>query len=209
MGELSLTAAALLALFVSYQLWFSNVQSDSVAAEVAQKLEREFSSSVPESQEAEVSALEPEVGFALVYIPRLKSEVWGTPLLEGTGYRALASGLGHYTETELPGAKGNFAIAGHRATNGEPFAYFEQLQKGDLVHVQTRSGWFTYRLIADKKIPNTALWVLDDQPQGLDASSESLITLTTCDPRWNSTQRWAWWGELVSAGATSPIEVSS
>jgi sortase A len=211
-GELSLTAAALILLYVVYQVWFTNVVADStsnaVAAEVSQTIE--LANAKESTADAEVYGLapEPEVGFALVYIPRLKSDVWGIPLVEGTSHKALASGIGHYSNTELPGEVGNFAIAGHRATNGEPFARFERLTAGDLVYIHSTAGWFVYELVADQKIPNTALWVLDDVPSGLEIESNQLITLTTCDPRWNSTQRWAWWGKLISDGPDAPKELA-
>ena len=211
-GELSLTSAVLILLYVVYQLWFTNVVAESassaMAAEVKEKLELSFVA--PEGEEIEVydRAPEPEIGFALVYIPKLKADVWGVPLVEGTTHKALASGIGHYSNTELPGEIGNFAIAGHRATNGEPFARFERLAEGDLVYIHSTAGWFVYELVADQKIPSTATWVLDDQPAGLEIDSNQLITLTTCDPRWNSTQRWAWWGKLISAGPDAPKELA-
>ena len=40
----------------------------------------------------------------------------------------LAKGVGHYPRSALPGRVGNFAVAGHRATNGEPFASLDRLQ---------------------------------------------------------------------------------
>lgn len=69
--------------------------------------------------------------IGLLCIPRLKSDVWQTPLLENVSDRALTLGVGHYTSTALPGQPGNFALAGHRATFGEPFARIERLRAGD------------------------------------------------------------------------------
>jgi hypothetical protein len=32
-----------------------------------------------------------------------------------------------------------------------------------------------------------------------------MITLTTCHPRWGSTERWSWWGMLVEVRAIDQI----
>ena len=216
-GELLITFGLIALLYVGYSLWFTNAISDLNARESAQRfLSRvEVAVAEPEQQQAptelepqdetEVAArFEPVEPFGLLYIPRLASDVWAEPLVSGIYYRALASGVGHYPTTELPGEVGNFAIAGHRASNGEPFARFERLQAGDRVFVQTLDGWFEYELSKDMKIQEDEVWVLADSPdgQGFEPGAK-LITLTTCDPRWNSYQRWAWWGVLV---ATYPLE---
>ena len=52
------------------------------------------------------------------------------PVVEGVGCDDLARGVGHYPETARPGEVGNFAVAGHRATNGEPFARPRQAAQG-------------------------------------------------------------------------------
>lgn len=210
-GEILVSLGILVGLYALYQVSFSNSLADSSAVSIAQDLGKKLDASnlTPSEAETEVFDLDPkqDEGFALLYIPRLKADVWGTPIVEGTSYKALASGVGHYSKTELPGEVGNFAIAGHRATNGEPFARFERLQAGDLVYIRSAEGWFTYELFQDQKIPKTGVWVLEDQPNGVISDSNQFITLTTCDPRWNSTQRWAWWGKLIYAGPDAPREL--
>ena len=48
---------------------------------------------------------------------------------------------------------GNFAVAAHRRTYGEPFRYINELKAGDHVVVETSHGWFVYAL--DKELPQT------------------------------------------------------
>jgi sortase A len=148
-------------------------------------------------------------GFALLYIPALKEDVWGLPILEDVTEGSLAMGAGHYSETAMPGEVGNFAIAAHRATYGEPFAFFERLTAGDKVIVQTAEGFYTYQLFADQKIKTEEVWVISEQPAGVVTTPKAIITLTTCDPRWNSTQRWARWGELIGFSVTAPEELNA
>lgn len=215
LGELMLTAGVLILLFVAYQVWFSNLASqaeaDRISAELSESFEHDYSNIDTGSEDKEVSGIERKEseGFALVYIPRLKDDVWGTPILDGITESKLAKGIGHYPTTELPGEVGNFSIAGHRATYGEPFARFERLQPGDKVIVRTVEGWFVYQLKVDQIVLPSEVWVLNDVPTEDFAAGSSLITLTTCDPRWNSYQRWIWWGELVSTHKPKdvPLEV--
>lgn len=205
-GELLVTASAVIFLYLIYNAWFTNITAQAQATELAKQIEQsldlhdakplntEDNATSSSNQSAAAKAL------GLLYIPRLKDQVWGLPIVEGVGHHELSLGVGHYSSTNLPGESGNFAIAGHRATNGEPFAYFETLQAGDLVYVRTEAGWFEYQLTANQKIQESEIWVLSDSPEGLSIEpGAALITLTTCDPRWNSVRRWAWWGTLTSS----------
>lgn len=205
-GELLIIAAATLLLYVVYELFFTNVKSDAVATEIAQELRTRFDS---EPASPQVSSLAAELdAYALLYIPALGNDAMGVPILLGTSERQLASGVGQYEESESPGEVGNLAIAGHRATFGEPFARFELLSQGDQVFIETERGWFVYELKANQKIANDEVWVIADHPEVENLSSDRLLTLTTCDPRWNSTRRWAWWGEFKYFSETSPIGVN-
>lgn len=213
-AELALTAAFVIGAYLVYQLWFTNQVADGQALEISKALQTEFDSvdsnleSASEAKVSRVSNFQVEA-IGLAYIPRLKSDVWATPILVGVSERELAMGVGYYPGAALPGQAGNFAIAAHRATHGEPFAGFEKLVKGDKVFIQSSDGWYEYELIANKKIPDSSTWVLDAKPKGLDVESDHIITLTTCDPRWNSVRRWAWWGVLVSHSETAPAELEA
>lgn len=185
-------------LYVFYQLVFTPWQSEIVT----QNLAREFKSQVFEAESETavtstdaVKQFRPATVMGLLYIPKLKNDVWGEPIVYGTGYSELAQGIGYYPSNALPNEDGNFAIAGHRVTYGQPFYYFEKLAAGDEVFVLMEEGWYSYELLADQKIQESEVWVLGDMHAQLGLSPEErIITLTTCDPRWNSTQRWAWWG---------------
>ena len=79
--------------------------------------------------------------FATLHVPR-----WGydyvKPISEGTDRQRVLDplGIGHYKGTSMPGAVGNFAIAGHRTTYGKPFSDINTLQVGDSLVVQTEVG---------------------------------------------------------------------
>ena len=209
LAELLFTASAVVVLFLVYQLWFTTELAKSVQSETSEQFQGLLQSPATIQSDQPVASLieTAEIqGVGLLYIPALRDQVWGLPVVSGVDARSLAMGVGHYSTTTLPGEIGNFAIAGHRATDGEPFAYFEKLRVGDLVYLQTNVGWFSYELVQDQKIQETEVWVLGDDPIGL--GEQRLLTLTTCDPRWNSTRRWAWWGVQTSFSQDVPSQVS-
>lgn len=217
-GEVLLTFGIIFGLFAAYQVWWTNVVASRDTAQARDAAQQYIAApgpaQGPDSGTDQANAV-PANGqaFALMYIPRLKDKVWGLPVLQGTGPKQLAEGVGHYPLTAMPGQPGNFAAAGHRATHGEPFADFDQLRDGDKVYIQTRGAWYTYTLEHDKIIDPSESWVITPSPlpPGI-LKSDRLITLTTCNPRWGSTQRWAYWGVLTgtqpdSAGTPDGIKV--
>jgi sortase A len=158
----------------------------------------------------------PEIGdaFALMYFPRLGDKVWGMPVLESVELYDLARGIGHYPDSQLPGQVGNFAVAGHRATNGEPLRDIDRVQVGDRVYVETQEYWYEYTLRRDQIVSPQDTWVIDEVPWDPGADpTERLITITTCNPRWGSTTRWIWWGDLAKrydkADGEIPAEVEA
>jgi sortase A len=197
----------ILGAFVLYELFGSNASAERAWSTTSADLQNEFqSSSVNSMLFNEVSpnndpllSAEP---FALMRIPRLWGNENSVPINSGTGTSSLSDGLGHYLGTAFPGNAGNFAVAGHRATHGEPFARFDLLNEGDEVVVETVDGLFTYSLVTDSKVTPEDVWVVGprpdiDQLKSLPPGSK-IITLTTCDPRWSSENRWVWFGVLDS-----------
>ncbi len=81
---------------------------------------------------------------ALIRIPALGDD-YVVPVLEGVGDDELASGYGHFPGTADPGEKGNYALAAHRVTHGEPLRDMPSLAPGDEVLVETRDAVYTYR----------------------------------------------------------------
>lgn len=199
-GELFIIAGGVLALWLFYQ---SNV-TNTLAAVEAQTTEIAMNDAW---KKGDPVVLEPGESFAKVYIPKLKSRVWGTPVKEGTSQKDLNGTLGHYSSSALPGEIGNFALAGHRVTHGEPFRDFPKLKTGDLVFVEMSDTWFTYRLDKTLFVEPSRFEVVTSMPMkgvNLIEKQESWITLTTCDPEWNSTRRWIWFGSLVEMSNARP-----
>jgi sortase A len=207
-----ITVGLILLLFVGYQLWWTNYSAAQAAQRASTAVQQQWASQEAPNptdegpREATPAADQPEVGtpFGLIYIPRLRDKVWGLPLIQGVGTDQLSQGIGHYVGTAMPGETGNFATAGHRATNGEPLRNIDQLEKGDQVIVETAAEWFTYELEESTIVSPFDVWVIDPVPGEPDATpTKALITLTSCNPRWASTERYIWWGQLVDIMAKS------
>lgn len=210
-GELLITVGIVLLLYVAYQLWWTNVLAERAAQSDRIELKTEWEAS-GSPDKAPTVVVKPGKPFGLIYIPRLKEKVWGMPLVEGVEKAELAQGIGHYPKTALPGQIGNFAVAGHRSTNGEPLAQIDKIKAGDLAIVETAVGYYAYELTKTKLVQPEDTWVIDPVPGKKDvAPTERLITITTCHPRWGNAQRWIWWGTLkktyVKAEGQAPLEL--
>jgi sortase A len=143
---------------------------------------------------------------ALVRIPEFGKE-YVVPVQEGTSDDVLAEGFGHFRGAAGPGQVGNYALAGHRITHGEPLRHLPSLRPGDTVVVDTRTRRFTYRLDTD---PNDLVvgihdvWVIDRLPhnpgggvQPAQRRGQRLITLTTCAELFHTDERMIAFGHLV------------
>ncbi|MFD8998237.1 class E sortase [Streptomyces abikoensis] len=141
--------------------------------------------------------------FAVMYVPRLGAG-WAKPVLEGTGTELLKRGLGHYAGTAPPGGTGNFAVAGHRRTYGDPFKDLDELRPGDAVVINDGTTWFTYRVDTPphRTLP-TDVAVIDPVPAGSGYREPGrYLTLTTCEPEWGHSHRLIVWGHLAE---TRPV----
>jgi sortase A len=227
-GELLVTFSVLLALFVVYQLYYTNVVGRQDMHAEVNAMHRQWAATVPapappsarsaapapHGESAPVVAPPPAAvlhngdGVAVLHIPRLGSGIddAGIPVLEGVGLDILNKATGHYPGTALPGQIGNFSVAGHRKTHGEPFRHLDEMRAGDLVYVETAHAWYTYRIDADPVIVQpTDLGVVDPVPgePGV-RPTRSLMTLTTCNPWWSSTQRMIVTGSLLATSTHAP-----
>jgi sortase A len=204
-GEVLITAGLVVLLFVGYQLFWTNFEAHKATASVTNDLRDSWDRPDPTgaggSQTRGPKKVDFGKGFAFLHIPRLGKN-WTIPVVEGVTLPDLAKGVGHYPKTAQPGAIGTFAVAGHRATNGEPFAYLDKMRKGDLVVAETRTEWFTYVVDRTKIVSPTSVWVLDPVPGKPNAKPvQALLTLTTCNPRWASTERLIVFGHLEETRA--------
>ncbi|TWD15213.1 sortase A [Streptomyces sp. T12] len=197
-GEVFITTGVLMLLFVTYQLWWTNVRAHAQAGKEASDLQQDWANG-----ERKPGAFEPGQGFALLHIPKLDVVV---PIAEGiSSKKVLDRGMvGHYAEgalkTAMPDARtGNFGLAGHRNTHGEPFRYINRLQPGDPIVVETQDTYFVYKTASTLPVtPPSNVSVLEPVPKGSGFTGPGrYITLTTCTPEFTSKYRLIVWGQMV------------
>ncbi|MFI8233436.1 class E sortase [Streptomyces sp. NPDC085900] len=197
-GELFITTGVLMLLFVSYQLWWTNVRAHAQADKETSSLQKDWASGKREPGE-----FQPGQGFAILHIPELDVVV---PIAQGvSNKKVLDKGMvGHYSEgklkTAMPSDKtGNFALAGHRNTHGEPFRYINKLKAGDEIVVETQDDYYVYKMTSMLPVtsPSNTSVINPVPPQSGFTKPGRYITLTTCTPEYTSKYRLIVWGKMV------------
>jgi sortase A len=191
--------------YVAWQLWGTNI--------IAKKQQREITSQLQEDWAAGAGCdrfCPTGEADALIRIPKFGKK-YVVPVLEGTDKASVLDkgAFGHFEDTAAPGQVGNYALAGHRVTHGEPLRHMPDLRPGDKVIVETKRATYTYVLDTnpnDLVIPFTGVWVLDPlphnpKPGGVEPAQKSgqrLITLTTCSEIFHTDNRMIAFGHLAS-----------
>ncbi|KRF20872.1 hypothetical protein ASG90_00100 [Nocardioides sp. Soil797] len=187
--------------WVAWQFWGTNWVAHRTQERIVGEVEKKW-----ETDAGDVVRVDEGDVEALVRIPRFGDD-YVMPVLEGTSDGVLASGFGHFSDSASPGARGNYALAAHRVTHGEPLRRMPELEVGDEVVVQTRTTTYTYVLTSDGddlEVPFTAGWVVDALPtnparggvQPDQAEGQRLLTLTTCAELFHTDERLVAFGVL-------------
>jgi len=193
--------------YLAYQYWGTNEVSrhayDTEKDQLRASWQRESTpgpASTPASGQLAPPPMPGDV-LGLLRIPALGAD-YEVPILCGTGLDVLSNGVGHYPSTVLPGQPGNFAVAGHRVTHGEPFRDLLSLNQGDEVVVETRAAVFTYVLDVpprDLTVKAGDEWVLEAVPGRPGATpDQALLTLTTAQDLLRSRDRSVGFAHLAS-----------
>ncbi len=188
--------------WVAWQFWGTNWVSERRQDEVASALEDSWADG------SDTVTTDFGRASAILHVPRWGDD-YAIPVLEGSTDEVLAAGIGHVEDTADPGEVGNYVLAGHRVTHGEPFADFPELEEGDLVYVETRTVTYTYELDfggTDLEVPFTDDWVLQPFPKNPDGGVEppgdvgdELITLVSCAEIFHTEQRSVVFGHLIAS----------
>lgn len=237
-GQTSITLGVVILLFVVYELWFTDYINAGQQRSATNKLQKAWDSGDdplvggPANLGDKVRSIPLGTGIAIIRIPRLGLD-YARTIVEGTNTKDLDVGPGHYPNSALPGQKGNMAIAGHRVGKGSPFLDLDKLQPGDAIVIETKSYWYTYRVLGDpangsftqdtvEGIPGreivspSDIKVVAAVPDHVgQAPTRAMITLTTCHPKFSATQRMIIHGLLQgkprprSAGLPSALRAQS
>ncbi|MCK1794567.1 class E sortase [Streptomyces sp. XM4193] len=218
-GELLITAGVVLALFVVYSLWWTNVLANREADRESDRVrdnwaaDRDVGANTPTGP----GKLDTRDGIGFLHAPGLgKKEILIKP---GTDPKELNQGIAGYYKKPVKSAmpwdeSGNFSLAAHRDGHGAKFHNIHKLKDGDPLVFETKDTWYVYEVYSS--LPETSKYnteVLDAIPKESGATEKSrYITLTTCTPVYTSNYRYIVWGELVrtekvDADRTPPAEL--
>jgi LPXTG-site transpeptidase (sortase) family protein len=208
-GELLVTTGALVLLFVAYLIWGTALRAGDAQHQLSNELNNEWSAGGAAGHAA-VLPPQPDLihlatgqPFAFIRIPAFGAH-WRFTIIQGTALAQLNVSPGHVPGTQLPGQAGNFAVAGHRVTAGNPFWSLPSLKDGDLVYIDTKVNTYTYQVTSQQTVLPADTAVLDPVPgHPGQRATQRMITLITCNPAWTGTHRVIVTGVLVSAAARS------
>jgi sortase A len=182
-GELLITFGLIVLLFAAYEVWGQAAVVDAHQDQLNQQLSQQWAQpTVGPSKPAKVA--DGKV-IAALYIPRLNKH-W--VVVQGVSPADIRYAPGHYPDTAMPGDVGNFSMAGHRTK--AIFWDIDKLVAGDPIVVQTADSWFVYKVIGHEIVKPTAVEVVAAVPDQPGATpTQALLTLTTCNPKFNNYQR--------------------
>ncbi|GAA2134357.1 class E sortase [Kitasatospora kazusensis] len=210
-GELLITAGLVLALFVGYSLWWTDVVAEGRSGQAGDRLRQSWSAPARPGPPGPAAAAPPVYGagdgVGFLHVPAL-GRGNQTLIRMGTDPAVLNEGVaGVYREpyrAAMPwDAQGNFALAAHRDGHGAKFHDLDRVGRGDAIVVETRDSWYVYRV--DGTLPQTSKFdtgVIAPVPEGSPYQGPGrYVTLTTCTPVYTSRYRMAVWGSLVRVDA--------
>lgn len=218
-GELLITAGLVLALFVVYSLWWTNVVANRQASEQSDQVRDRWAATEDRTDPGESGPGERNLrnGVGFLHVPAMSDD--DILVTKGTDLDHLNKGVaGYYTDpvqATLPwDGAGNFSLAAHRDGHGAKFHDIHRIEDGDAIVFETEYTWYVYEVY--EILPETSKYnvdVLADVPKVSGKSEDDrYITLTTCTPMYTSEHRYIVWGELdrtvpVDENRTPPKEL--
>jgi sortase A len=186
-GELMITFGLIVLLFAGYEVFGNSAkvqdEQNSLDSELAQQWDNP--TVAPSGPVNNGPAAPGKNLVGRIYIPKIDKE-W--VVVNGVRPQDIKYAPGHYPETALPGQIGNFSVAGHRIK--KIFWRLDELRPGDVVGVETQTNWYVYRVIGHEIVKPSAVEVVAPVPDKPGQKpAQALLTLTTCNPKFNNYQR--------------------
>ena len=157
--------------YVGWQFYGTNIVAHQKQQKIVDETVKAWDAEGGAGASGQATGVELNGASALIKIPRFGKN-YVMPVQEGVSDRVLAEGFGHFKETVEPGRVGNYALAAHRVTHGEPLRDMPKLRPGDEIVVETKKATYTYELDTDPRkliVTFADVWVIDTlpkQPQG-------------------------------------------
>ncbi|MEU4566048.1 class E sortase [Micromonospora sp. NPDC023956] len=214
-GEVLITFGLVVLLFAGYEVWGKSAIVDAHQNDLSQQLEQVWGPTgdptvAPSAPPASRSTPAPPVHgkpIAGLHIPGIDKN-W--VVVEGVNQKDIRYAPGHYPDSAMPGELGNFSVAGHR--NRATFWRLDELDDGDAIVVETKDTWYVYRVSQSRIVKPSQVEVVAPVPGQLGAKpTRRMLTLTTCNPKFDNYQRLIIHAELErsqdkSAGSPAELE---
>ncbi|GLY07271.1 class E sortase [Actinoplanes sp. NBRC 101535] len=195
-GELMITFGLVVLLFAGYQVFGNSAKVQEEQDHLAQDLRDSWADpTVAPSASSGVQAPAPPGSqyVGVLYIPKFDMN-W--VVVDGVKPDDIRYAPGHYPETAKPGQIGNFSVAGHRIR--KIFWRLDELKPGDVIGVETRDNWYVYQVSGHQVVKPTAVEVVAAVPNKPKAkATKAVLTLTTCNPKFNNYERLVVHADLV------------
>jgi len=201
-GRVLVTAGLLILLFVAYQLWGTGIYEARAQSDLETQFNHELAQRTATTSTTTATTATAATTAPPLELPPVPAD--GDPIgvitidkigvnkvvVEGTTVPDLRKGPGHYTGSPVPGQLGNAAIAGHRTTYGEPFGDLDQLVRGDRISIRTLTGTWHYVVTDDPfAVSPTQTDVLNPAVDPATGQELATLTLTTCEPKYQASER--------------------
>ncbi|SCL59819.1 LPXTG-site transpeptidase (sortase) family protein [Micromonospora citrea] len=190
-GEVLITFGMVVLLFAGYEVWGKSAIVDAHQNDLSQQLAQawgpEGDPTVAPSASASTKPKPPVQGkpIAGLYIPKLDKN-W--VVVEGVTQKDIRYAPGHYPSSALPGQVGNFSVAGHR--NRATFWRLDELADGDAIVVESKTEWYVYTVTQSRIVRPTQVEVVAPVPgKPGQKATKRMLTLTTCNPKFDNYQR--------------------
>jgi sortase A len=193
-GYLCLMGAAFFGGYVAWLLWGTGLETKAAQDDLRDTITRTFGEGPGTEEPPPAGTREvPGSAYAVIRIPSIGVNY---VVVEGTDYTSLKKGPGHYPDTADPwDGTGRVGIAGHRTTYLSPFYDLDRVAPGDEIVLETKYGRFRYRVTRNFVIASAGSGVV------LEQTDEPTLVLTTCHPRFSSSERLIVEADLVEGPA--------
>ncbi|MEV4540222.1 class E sortase [Micromonospora echinaurantiaca] len=192
-GEVLITFGLVVLLFAGYEVWGKSAIVDAHQNDLSQQLAQAWGPDgdptvAPSTSASPTAKPKPPVQgkpIAGLYIPKLDKN-W--VVVEGVTQKDIRYAPGHYPTSAMPGQVGNFSVAGHR--NRATFWRLDELHDGDAIVVEDKNTWYVYKVTRNHIVKPTQVEVVAPVPgKPGQKPTQRMLTLTTCNPKFDNYQR--------------------
>jgi LPXTG-site transpeptidase (sortase) family protein len=192
-GLLCLMGAAFFGGYAAWLLWGTGLETQRAQDGLRPGIEQQIAHPHPPPAHGAGTHVLPGDAYAVIQIPRIDLDM---VVVQGTDYASLKEGPGHYLDTADPwDGSGRVGIAGHRTTYLHPFFDLDQVQVGETIRLLTAYGTYAYTVTANYVLPEATAGVV------LKQTEQPTLVLTTCNPKFGSSQRLIVEADLTGAPA--------